>query len=109
MAPVKTPPAFSVLVLYPRSQGTFFNLDYYLKSHIPLAEKHWGPFGMTFHAISEYGTSDDFHLSCLMDWESKEAYEEAQKDGGTKIIMDDVTSGRITNVTPIFLAATVAR
>lgn len=35
-----------VVVLYPQSGGNWFNMDYYKKSHIPLAKKLLKPYGM---------------------------------------------------------------
>lgn len=111
MAFTVSPPAFSVIVIYPRGKDTYFNIDYYLKSHIPLAQRLWGPFGMKVHSITHYGGGDAatgaYHLSCVLDWESKEAFESAQQSAGTKEVMDDVGSGRITDVTPVFLSGVV--
>lgn len=110
MAPALSPPTFSVLVLYPREKGSYFNLKYYLESHIPLAERLWGPFGMGFHSITPYENGQgECHLSCVMDWESKDAFDAAQQSAGTKEIMDDVGSGNITDVKPTFLSGTVAK
>lgn len=112
MAPTLSPPAFSVVVIYPRGKDTYFNIDYYLQSHIPLAERLWGPFGMKLHSITHYGDTDEssaaYHLSCVLDWEGKEGFDRAQQSPSTKEVMDDVASGRITNVTPVFLSGVVA-
>jgi len=35
-----------VTVLYPQAGGNWFNKDYYIKSHIPLAKKCLEPFGL---------------------------------------------------------------
>lgn len=35
-----------VVVLYPQSGDNWFNMDYYIKNHIPLAKKLLEPYGM---------------------------------------------------------------
>ena len=109
MAPTLSPPAYTVLVIYPRGVDTFSNLDYYLTSHIPLAERLWGPSGMKVRSITHYGDECAYHLSCVLEWADKEAYERAMGDAAaSKEIMDDVGSGRITNSVPRFLGGVVA-
>ena len=103
MVPLNKFPTFTVIVLYPRDPGTSFNLDYYLHSHIPLAEKFWGPHSMRFHSITPYASDNDYHLACMMEWDNADSYKSAQQDAGTKEVMDDVTSGRFTTVKPVFL------
>ncbi len=35
-----------VHVLYPNQAGSKFDLDYYMKTHMPLVEKRWTEFGL---------------------------------------------------------------
>jgi uncharacterized protein (TIGR02118 family) len=35
-----------IVVLYPQSDGNWFNMEYYKKNHIPLAKKLLEPFGL---------------------------------------------------------------
>lgn len=35
-----------ILVLYPDTDGNWFNMDYYKSNHIPLVKKLFGPMGM---------------------------------------------------------------
>jgi uncharacterized protein (TIGR02118 family) len=35
-----------IIVLYPQSDGNWFNMEYYKKNHIPLAKKLLDPFGL---------------------------------------------------------------
>lgn len=110
MAPAVQPPKFTIVVVYPRAPGTRFNLHNYLHGHIPLAEKLWGPYGMTIRSITPYPDREDYHLSCVMEWPGEEAYRAANSDAVTKTIFDDVASGSYTNITPTFLTGSaVAR
>ncbi|KPI42699.1 uncharacterized protein AB675_1736 [Cyphellophora attinorum] len=108
MAPILAQPSFTLLVLYPRKSGTYFDMKYYTSSHIPLAEKVWGPYSCKFHSFTPYPEDSAYHLSCLMQWDSKDSYEQAKKDAGTKGVMDDVASGSFTNADAMFLEGTVA-
>ncbi len=36
-----------LVVSYPAEAGNRFDADYYLATHMPLVEQHWGPRGMT--------------------------------------------------------------
>lgn len=36
-----------LFVAYPASEGTRFDRDYYVATHLPLVEQLWGPFGLT--------------------------------------------------------------
>jgi hypothetical protein len=83
MPPSFQPPTYTLLALYPRLPSSTFTLSSYLSHHIPLAEKLWGPYGMRFVAITPYTEeeSKEWHLSCVMTWESKEAYEKCKATG----------------------------
>ena len=35
-----------IVVLYPQSDGNWFNMEYYKKNHIPMAKKLLEPFGL---------------------------------------------------------------
>jgi uncharacterized protein (TIGR02118 family) len=36
--------SISVQILYPRGEGTTFDYDYFVNSHMKLVSKHWGAF-----------------------------------------------------------------
>ena len=96
-------PALVTIVLYPRSNATHFNFEYYLTKHIPLAKEIWREYGMQIHSIQEMSTESGYHLACVIEWHRKDGYEQAQKDGRTKEIEHDIGSGNFTNATPVFL------
>ena len=62
---------------------------------------------MTFHSISESDVESGYHLSTVIDWASKEGFDNAQQDERTKEIWEDVGSGKFTNVTPVVLSGNV--
>jgi hypothetical protein len=108
----QSPPSYTLIALYPRTdptsgRPTTFHQDYYLVHHIPLAERLWGPYGMTFHSITPLEESSGYHLVCVMSWTSKAAYEKASGNEDAEEVMADVRSGRITDGTPVFLGGGV--
>jgi hypothetical protein len=38
-------------ILYPRKAN--FNMEYYLASHMPLAWKHWTPYGLKKYTVTQ--------------------------------------------------------
>ncbi|KAF7674913.1 hypothetical protein GT037_006676 [Alternaria burnsii] len=98
-------PGATAIVLYPRKEGSTFDKEYYLKTHMPLAMKHWGPHGMKSYAVSELGADGPYSISSVMEFDSQEAVGKAMQDPGTKEIMDDVKN--FTNSEPILVHGSI--
>lgn len=96
-------PAFIVVVIYPRTQTSSFNLDHYLSSHVPLTKKIWGPYGLVFRSTSDLDADSGYHISAVLEWETKDGFDKAQKDPRSAEIYDDVKSGSFTDSAPVFL------
>ena len=96
-------PALVNIIMYPRGNDTFFKLDYYLSKHIPFASEIWNPYGVHVLSISTMDEASGYHLVTVLGWDSKEGYENSQKDKRNKEIWDDVYSGSFTNVKPVVL------
>ncbi|KAI5376127.1 hypothetical protein J4E82_005122 [Alternaria postmessia] len=94
-------PGATAIVLYPRKEGSTFDKEYYLKTHMPLAMKHWGPHGLKSYAVSELSADGPYSISSVMEFDSQEAVGKAMQDPGTKEIMDDVKN--FTNSEPILV------
>jgi uncharacterized protein (TIGR02118 family) len=99
MPPLLSPPTYTLLALYPRTATSTFHLPYYLSSHMPLTERLWGPYGFSIHSITSYDDtqSTQYHLSCVMEFSSKEGYEKAMGSEGTAEIVKDMRSGRVVS------------
>ncbi|KAF1832360.1 hypothetical protein BDW02DRAFT_571090 [Decorospora gaudefroyi] len=78
------------IVLYPRKEGSTFNADYYLKTHIPLAKKQWEKHGLKSFVVSELNADGPYTYTVVLEWESYEGFGAAMKDEGTKEVMEDV-------------------
>ena len=90
-----------VLVAYPRSEGSTFDKEYYLSTHMPLAKKHWAKHGLKSYAVTELNADGPYTYVVVMEFESHEGFGAASQDPNTKEIMEDVPN--FSNVKPILL------
>ena len=96
--------AITITVLYPNTRGSRFDLDYYLKTHIPLVEKSWGGSGLTtVKLLKGAGTPDPktpapFQVIAILGFESLAAFQSAAKESAAAI-MGDIPN--FTDVTPV--------
>ncbi|MEM9711621.1 MAG: EthD family reductase [Actinomycetota bacterium] len=94
----------SVLIMYPKTDDSTFDMDYYVETHMPMladalgdACQGWGASTVSAGAWAAYG------------WaivESQEAFDAAMAEHGAKI-MGDVPN--YTNVQPELVLGAVAR
>lgn len=97
--------AGTVTVLYPAKEGYKFDMDYYLKTHMPLVTKLWGPFGLKQYYISDLRNSEQpYTVQATLVWERADgalAGFKAAVDGHGKEVMGDVTN--FSSESPIIL------
>ncbi len=82
-----------IVVLYPQSEGNWFNMDYYKKSHIPLAKKILTPFGLEKVELDAgiaglNGPAPYFAIAYLT-FKTIEQFQKGMEAGG-KVLMDDM-------------------
>lgn len=92
-----------VSVMYKVEEGQDFNLDYYLKTHVPLVNARWGGHGLRgvkvlLGAGSPSGAPAAYHLVALLDFESLDAFNAAAAAHGGEILGD---IANFTNGTPV--------
>jgi uncharacterized protein (TIGR02118 family) len=95
----------TVTVLYPRQSDGHFDVDYYLKTHMPLAQKHWSPYGFTSYKVTKFGDDAPYVYGVAMDFESMESFQKAMASEESKEILDDVKN--FSNLKPTFVAGEV--
>lgn len=66
----------TISVLYPRDDTSTFDMDYYLSTHMRMAEKAWSPHGMLSWSVIEIpsppgGAKAPFSVHSLVTWEAK--------------------------------------
>ena len=82
-------------VLYPSSEGSTFDHDYYQNSHVPLACTSWGLDG----AMIDKGVSGPYVAAVHFEFESMEAMSGALGSAGTAAVQADVVN--YTDITPV--------
>ncbi|KAM0354870.1 hypothetical protein ACHAPU_000706 [Fusarium lateritium] len=97
---------FTVLIQYPT--GHDFDVDYYVNTHMPLAEKVWKSHGLQGADIIKLSGEGPYQIYSILRWESLEAFQKAYAMEETKAVQEDVknfTTGKAT----IAFGDTVAR
>ncbi len=82
-------------VIYPKEAVSDFNMDYYLKTHMPLVEKIWGPFGLKSWSVVTLDPASGFHVQAFLVFESVEAFQKAPTDE----VLGDIKN--FTSATPL--------
>ena len=80
-----------VTVMYP--VGEAFDIDYYLKTHMPLVKDRWGPLGLKrAQAIKGVakpdGSAPDYQMTALLTFGSMDDFKAAGKAHGKEIFAD---------------------
>ena len=82
-----------VVVLYPQSDGNWFNMDYYKANHIPLARKTLTPFGIEkieFDAgIAGMDGIAPYFAIAYLTFSTIEQFQKGMEAVG-KVLMDDM-------------------
>jgi len=96
--------AITITVLYPNTQGSRFDVDYFVNTHIPLVEVKWGGKGLTsVKLLKGAGTADPatpppYQVITVLGFESLQAFGAAVKESGAEVIGD---VANFTDVKPI--------
>jgi uncharacterized protein (TIGR02118 family) len=82
-----------VSVMYQVGSGNKFDLDYYMKSHVPLVGKLWGSSGLKGAQVlqgtgSPSGGPAGYHIIALLDFESMDAFKAAAAASGAEVFAD---------------------
>ncbi|OAL07742.1 hypothetical protein IQ06DRAFT_289402 [Phaeosphaeriaceae sp. SRC1lsM3a] len=98
-------PGAQVVVAYPRAEGSTFNKEYYLSTHMPLVAKHWKKHGLKSYAVTELNADGPYTYSVVMEFESYEGWGAAATDPSTKEVMEDVVN--FSNQQPVLVHGNV--
>lgn len=85
-------------VVYPNDPSAKFDIDYYLKSHMPLVGKHWSSLGLTEWKIIQFSDSSaPYRLQAILTWSDKASLDKALKEASAEVFGD---VKNFTSVTP---------
>ncbi|KAL7809364.1 hypothetical protein V8C44DRAFT_334281 [Trichoderma aethiopicum] len=93
-------------VLYNQpKEGEFFDMDYYVNKHMPIANENWTPLGLKSWQVIKYGPDAPFYGGVLLHFENAEAATKALTASESQPVFADVPN--FTNMKPILLPANV--
>jgi len=96
----KNPASFSII--YPKTADSTFNMDYYLKNHMPLVQKTWRAHGLKGWKVIQLDPSSGYQAQAILEWESVELMQKALANPDlTTGVMGDIVN--YTNVQPLRL------
>ncbi|KAJ4355177.1 hypothetical protein N0V95_003137 [Ascochyta clinopodiicola] len=81
---------FPVIVLYPRKDGSKFDLDYYHSTHMPLVKGKWTPLGLKSFSIIQLAPDNQYSIGAILDFDSQESVGKAMADPSAKEVMGDI-------------------
>jgi uncharacterized protein (TIGR02118 family) len=102
---------FHVNVLYPNDGDAKFDMDYYLKTHMPLVKSKWASFGLQGYQVIQAqpgpdGAKPQYSVLAVLIWEKGEDVAKALGDQDTTgPIMGDIPN--FSNKQPIFVSGDV--
>jgi uncharacterized protein (TIGR02118 family) len=82
-------------VLYPSSEGSTFDHDYYRDKHVPLAMRAWG----LSKAEIDKGVDGPYVAAVHFEFDSVDSMQAALANEGTAQVMAD--RANYTNITPV--------
>lgn len=103
---LRTTMSFTLHILYPSTEGARFDLDYYISSHMPMAEKLWKPLGLLKWEFSKFGPGLDGRPSPYIygntfTFRDAESFQAAMAIPEIASIGADVA--KFTDIVPVFL------
>ncbi|KAK7542059.1 uncharacterized protein J3D65DRAFT_664485 [Phyllosticta citribraziliensis] len=96
-------PPVTVMLTYPNVDDAVFNYDYYLQTHMPLAEQVWRPLGLVGVSLGptahEAGKAP-YNVVCLLEFSSRKDWDRAWEAALTQLVHD---VPNFSNQMPTFL------
>ena len=86
--------SIQITVLYPNHSDATFNMDYYLKSHMPMVQEQFGPYGFEGYSVLKFvGTPDPntqspYSVQATLNFKSIKDFQEALGATGEKVLGD---------------------
>ena len=77
-----------VTVSYPAAPDATFDIDYYLKHHMPLVQRKWQRYGLTDWPVRKLDNGARYSYEAIMYWASADQVKEAVAKDSVEIMRD---------------------
>ena len=100
----------AITVLYPKVEGATFNLDYYLKSHMPMVDSEMKSYGLKSWSVNKFigtptpGVDPAYSVEATLYFDTVDQFQEALKATAGKVLGD---IPNFSNKDPIMLIGDV--
>ncbi|KAF4984319.1 hypothetical protein FZEAL_470 [Fusarium zealandicum] len=91
------------LVVYP--SGPAFDLEYYLKSHMPLVSSLWTPLGLQSWEVLTFPSDAPYQVQATLHWKSADDFNAAATGESAEKVFGDIVN--FTTAKPIVLKGEV--
>ncbi|KAH7014807.1 hypothetical protein EDB80DRAFT_864242 [Ilyonectria destructans] len=78
----------TIVIQYP--SGPSFDLDYYLKQHMPLVSKTWGSEGLQSWEIVTFAEGSAYQVQATLRWDSLESFDKAAAGPSAATVFGDI-------------------
>ncbi|KAF3767321.1 hypothetical protein M406DRAFT_355536 [Cryphonectria parasitica EP155] len=79
----------TVTVLYPAKEGYTFDMDYYLKTHMPLVTSKWTSFGLKQYYVTDLrNEAQPYSVQATLIWDDLEGFAKGGQAHGAEVMGD---------------------
>ncbi|KAL7947078.1 hypothetical protein V8C42DRAFT_300990 [Trichoderma barbatum] len=86
-------------------EGEYFDMDYYINTHMPIVVKQWTPLGLKSWQVIQFGPDAPYFGGALLTWDKPEDAANILTAEESKLVFDDVPN--FTNLKPILLTSSI--
>ncbi|KAL5315242.1 hypothetical protein ACEPPN_017893 [Leptodophora sp. 'Broadleaf-Isolate-01'] len=92
-------------IMYADIEGDgWFDIKYYVSTHMPLVEEKWGPYGLLGWQVLKFvtpegGEKPQYSIMALCTWETVDGAKRAVAALESKVVFDDIVN--FSNVKPV--------
>lgn len=81
---------FITNVVYENDASASFDMQYYINTHMPLVQKHWGHRGLQSWSVFDYSkdSSSPYKVHALLTWKDQASADDSMTKYGAEVFGD---------------------